>query len=71
MFEKMSICINGKETEINTSEIANYIISGLNDIIAENVDEVLEGMSESAEKEMLTTLLFNAVKHSIARKLEG
>ena len=70
MIEKMKICIDGKETEINTIEIASYIIPGLNVIIEEEIDKVLVGMPESDKKETLTTLLVSSVKHNIAKKLE-
>ena len=70
MIEKMKICIDGKETEINTIEIASYIIDDLNVIIEEEIDKVLVGMSESDKKKTLTTLLVSSVKHNIAKKLE-
>lgn len=70
MIEKMKICIDGKETEINTIEIASYIIDGLNVIIEEKIDKVLIGMPESDKKETLTSLLVSSVKHNIAKKLE-
>ncbi len=70
MIEKMKICIDGKETEINTIEIASYIIAGLNVIIAEEIDKVLVGMPESDKKKTLTSLLVSSVKHNIAKKLE-
>ena len=70
MIEKMKICIDGKETEINTIEIASYIIDGLNVIIEEEIDKVLVGMPESDKKKTLTTLLVSSVKHNIAKKLE-
>ena len=70
MIEKMKICIDGKETEINTIEIASYIISGLNIVIKAEIDKVLVGMPESDKKETLTTLLVSSVKHNIAKKLE-
>lgn len=70
MIEKMKICIDGKETEINTIEIANYIITGLNVIIEEEIDKVLVDMTESDKKKTLTTLLVSSVKHNIAKKLE-
>ena len=70
MIEKMKICIDGKETEINTIEIASYIIDDLNVIIEEEIDKVLIGIPESDKKETLTSLLVSSVKHNIAKKLE-
>ena len=70
MIEKMKICIDGKETEINTIEIASYIISDLNVIIEEEIDKVLVGMAESDKRKTLTSLLVSSVKHNIAKKLE-
>lgn len=70
MIEKMKICIDGKETEINTIEIASYIIADLNVIIGEEIDKVLVGMPESDKKKTLTSLLVSSVKHNIAKKLE-
>ena len=70
MIEKMKICIDGKETEINTIEIASYIIDDLNVIIEGEIDKVLVGMPESDKKETLTSLLVSSVKHNIAKKLE-
>ena len=70
MIEKMKICIDDKETEINTIEIASYIIADLNVIIEEEIDKVLIGMPESDKKKTLTTLLVSSVKHNIAKKIE-
>ena len=70
MIEKMKICIDGKETEINTIEIASYIIDDLNVIIEEEIDKVLIGMPESDKKETLASLLASSVKHNIAKKFE-
>ena len=70
MIEKMKICIDGKGTEINTIEIASYIIADLNVIIEEEIDKVLVGMPESDKKKTLTSLLVSSVKHNIAKKLE-
>ena len=71
MIEKMKICIDDKETEINTIEIASYIISDLNVIIEEEIDKVLVGMPESDKRKTLTTLIVRSIKHNIAKKLKN
>ena len=65
MIEKMKICIDGNETEINTVEIAESIIAKLDDIIKDNINEVLATMDESNEKQMLSMVLFKNVKDNI------
>ena len=67
MIEKMKICIDGHETEINTVEMANDIIAKLEDIIKDNVNEVLAAMDESDEKQMLSMALFKNVKDNIMK----
>ena len=67
MIEKMKICIDGHETEINTVEMANDIIAKLEDIIKDNVNEVLAAMDESDEKQMLSMALFENVKDNIMK----
>ena len=65
MIEKMKICIDGHETEINTVEIAESIIAQLDDIIKDNINEALVAMDESNEKQMLSMVLFKNVKDNI------
>ena len=65
MIEKMKICIDGNETEINTVEIAENIIAKLDDIIKDNINEALAAMDESNEKQMLSMVLFKNVKDNI------
>ena len=65
MTEKMKICIDGNETEINTVEIAENIIAQLDDIIKDNINEALATMDESNEKQMLSMVLFKNVKDNI------
>ena len=65
MIEKMKICIDGHETEINTVEIAGNIIAQLDDIIKDNINEALATMDESNEKQMLSMVLFKNVKDNI------
>ena len=65
MIEKMKICIDGNETEINTVEIAENIIAQLDDIIKDNINEALATMDESNEKQMLSMALFKNVKDNI------
>ena len=65
MIEKMKICIDGNETEINTVEIAESIIAQLDDIIKDNINEALATMDESNEKQMLSMVLFKNVKDNI------
>ena len=65
MIEKMKICIDGHETEINTVEMANDIIVKLNDIIKDNINEVLAAMDDSNEKQMLSMALFENVKENV------
>lgn len=65
MIEKMKICIDGNETEINTVEIAENIIAQLDDIIKDNINEALATMDESNEKQMLSMVLFKNVKDNI------
>ena len=67
MIEKMKICIDGHETEINTVEMANDIIAKLDDIIKDNINEVLAAMDESDEKQMLSMALFKNVKDNIMK----
>ena len=67
MIEKMKICIDGHETEINTVEMANDIIAKLDDIIKDNINEVLAAMDESNEKQMLSMALFKNVKDNIMK----
>ena len=65
MIEKMKICIDGNETEINTVEIAENIIAKLDDIIKDNINEALATMDESNEKQMLSMALFENVKENV------
>ena len=65
MIEKMKICIDGHETEINTAEIAKCIIAQLDDIIKDNINEALATMDESNEKQMLSMALFENVKENV------
>ena len=65
MIEKMKICIDGNETEINTVEIAESIIAQLDDIIKDNINEALATMDESNEKQILSMALFKNVKDNI------
>ena len=65
MIEKMKICIDGNETEINTVEIAENIIAQLDDIIKDNINEALATMDESNENQMLSMVLFKNVKDNI------
>ena len=65
MIEKMKICIDSNETEINTVEIAENIIAQLDDIIKDNINEALAAMDESNEKQMLSMVLFKNVKDNI------
>ena len=65
MIEKMKICIDGNETEINTVEIAENTIAKLDDIIKDNINEALATMDESNEKQMLSMVLFKNVKDNI------
>lgn len=67
MIEKMKICVDSHETEINTVEIAERIITQLNDIIKDNVNEALAAMNESNEKQMLSMALFENVKDNIMK----
>ena len=67
MIEKMKICIDGHETEINTVEIAESIIAKLDDIIKDNINEALAAMDESNEKQMLSMTLFNNVKEYVMK----
>lgn len=65
MIEKMKICINSNETEINTTEIAEHIIEKLDDIISNDVCAVLTSMGESDANEALSTALCRIVKDNI------
>ena len=65
MIEKMKICVDDHETEINTVEIAENIIAQLDDIIKDNINEALATMDESNEKQMLSMVLFKNVKDNI------
>ena len=65
MIEKMKICIDGHETEINTVEIAECIITQLDDIIKDNINEALATMDESNEKQMLSMALFKNIKENV------
>ena len=65
MIEKIKICIDDNETEINTVEIAENIIAQLDDIIKDNINEALATMDESNEKQMLSMVLFKNVKDNI------
>ena len=67
MIEKMKICIDGNETEINTVEIAENIIAQLDDIIKDNINEALATMDESNEKQMLSMVLFKNVKENVMK----
>ena len=67
MIEKMKICIDGHETEINTVEIAESIIAQLDDIIKDNINEALAAMDESNEKQMLSMTLFKNVKENVMK----
>ena len=67
MIEKMKICIDGNETEINTVEIAENIIAQLDDIIKDNINEALATMDESNEKQMLSMTLFKNVKENVMK----
>lgn len=67
MIEKMKICIDGNETEINTVEIAECIIAKLDDIIKDNINEALAAMDESNEKQMLSMALFKNVKENVMK----
>ena len=67
MIEKMKICIDGHETEINTVEIAENIIAQLDDIIKDNINEALAAMDESNEKQMLSMTLFKNVKENVMK----
>ena len=67
MIEKMKICIDGNETEINTVEIAESIIAQLDDIIKDNINEALATMDESNEKQMLSMVLFKNVKENVMK----
>ena len=67
MIEKMKICIDGNETEINTVEIAESIIAQLDDIIKDNINEALAAMDESNEKQMLSMTLFKNVKENVMK----
>ena len=67
MIEKMKICIDGNETEINTVEIAESIIAQLDDIIKDNINEALATMDESNEKQMLSMTLFKNVKENVMK----
>ena len=67
MIEKMKICIDGNETEINTVEIAENIIVQLDDIIKDNINEALAAMDESNEKQMLSMTLFKNVKENVMK----
>ena len=67
MIEKMKICIDGNETEINTVEIAESIIAQLDNIIKDNINEVLATMDESNEKQMLSMVLFKNVKENVMK----
>ena len=71
MIEKMKICIDGNETEINTVEIAENIIAQLDDIIKDNINEALAAMDESNEKQMLSMVLFKNVKENVIISKEG
>ena len=61
MIEKMKICIDGNETEINTVEIAENIIAQLDDIMKDNINEALATINKSNEKQMLSMILFKNV----------
>ena len=65
MIEKMKICIDGHETEINTTEIAECIIAKLDDIIYDDVCAVLTSMGKSDANEALSTTLCRIVKENV------
>lgn len=65
MIEKMKICIDGNETEINTTEIAECVIAQLNDIISNDVCAVLTSIGKSDANEALSTTLCRIVKDNI------
>ena len=65
MIEKMKICIDGNETEINTVEIAECIIAKLDDIISDDVCTVLTSMGKADANKTLSTALCRIVKDNI------
>lgn len=65
MIEKMKICVDDHETEINTAEIAECIIAKLDDIISDDVCTVLASMGKSDTNEALSTALCRIVKDNI------
>ena len=65
MIEKMKICIDDHEAEINTAGIAECIIAKLDDIISDDVCAVLTSMGVSDANEALSTTLCEIVKDNI------
>ena len=65
MIEKMKVCVDDHEAEINTAEIAECIIAKLNDIISNDVCAVLTSMGKSDANEALSTTLCRIVKDNI------
>lgn len=65
MIEKMKICVDDHETEINTAEIAECIIAKLDDIISDDVCAVLTSMGKSDANEALSMVLCGIVKDNI------
>lgn len=65
MIEKMKICVDDHEIEINTTEIAECIIAKLNNIISDDVCAVLTSMGKSDANEALSTTLCRIVKDNI------
>ena len=65
MIEKMKICVDDHEIEINTAEIAECIITKLDDIISDDVCAVLTSIGKSDANEALSTALCRIVKNNI------
>lgn len=65
MIEKMKICVDDHEIEINTAEIAEDIITKLDDIISDDVCAVLTSIGKSDANEALSTALCRIVKNNI------
>ena len=65
MIEKMKICVDDHEAEINTAEIAECIIAKLDDIISDDVCAVLTSMGKSNTNEVLSMTLCEIVKNNI------
>ena len=65
MIEKMKICVDDHEAEINTAEITECIIAKLNDIISDDVCTVLASMDKSDANKALSTTLCRIVKDNI------